>query len=526
MKAWAVKDPAHTSNPTNEDGVTLKLVAVWTPVRYYVMRSYFQKPDGSWPTDAEMPTDYIFNLVNKMTAMQNVVWEDDDPQFFTPIYRPGYHYDGNNKGKVLGMQPYLYPGETGFPTTFKYFYALNDYTVKYDLDGGTLAGAAAVPDKTGVYWTTAGLLPQGTPEKSGYTFSGWELRRIDYPQTSPDTDVAAGKQKVAAATTFETLMKAWAAKDPYHPANPVDEAGTALTLVALWTPVPAPPVPQVPKYSVTYDANIPDGADGSGVSMPQNVTGVPQGQTVQLISPTGVPVKKGGTYAFSYWLERAQTEVAYAGDGMIANIQADHALVAVWTFTPNPVPYDPGPQAPTPKVVGAFLPAVVMVEPAAEPEPSVPLDGPEPAAEPEPAVEPEPAETAGIAAGTLPVGTTDRGGGWSLVSLILSAAAVIVALLTLITGIRERKRRKMNLATAFTLVFGVVTPVFWLMVDSLKDPMVWVNEWTFAVCYLFLMEIALLVVHVLTRKAQDKDKEEDAEEKGMTERRQYDILFT
>ncbi|MDR1796126.1 MAG: InlB B-repeat-containing protein, partial [Clostridiales Family XIII bacterium] len=206
--------------------------------RYYAIRSYFQKPDGSWPTDAEMPTDYIFNLVNEMSTSMTQVYEDDDEFFgFTPIYRLGYHYDRNNQDKVIRFLPYLYPDETGFPTTFKYFYALNDYTVKYDLDGGTLAGAAAVPDRTGVHWTTDGLLPQGTPEKTNYAFAGWELRQIDYPSATADTDVAAGAQTVAAATTFEDLMKAWAVKDPAHTSNPTNEDGVTLKLVAVWTPV-------------------------------------------------------------------------------------------------------------------------------------------------------------------------------------------------------------------------------------------------------------------------------------------------
>lgn len=50
--------------------------------------------------------------------------------------------------------------------------ALYDYTVYYNLDGGTLNGLETVDPKH-VNWNDADLLPSGTPQKSRMIFSGW-----------------------------------------------------------------------------------------------------------------------------------------------------------------------------------------------------------------------------------------------------------------------------------------------------------------------------------------------------------------
>ncbi len=51
-------------------------------------------------------------------------------------------------------------------------YETRTYTVKYDLNGGNIAGAETVADKT-VSYGERNLLPQGTAVKDGYVLTGW-----------------------------------------------------------------------------------------------------------------------------------------------------------------------------------------------------------------------------------------------------------------------------------------------------------------------------------------------------------------
>lgn len=51
----------------------------------------------------------------------------------------------------------------------------NDFTVKYNLDGGkAYDGSEGIPDKTGIAWTDSNLIPSNDPVKDGYDFVGWK----------------------------------------------------------------------------------------------------------------------------------------------------------------------------------------------------------------------------------------------------------------------------------------------------------------------------------------------------------------
>ncbi len=71
--------------------------------------------------------------------------------------------------------------------------ALLNYTVYYNLDGGTLNNQTTVAPKE-VNWNDAGLLPAGTPQKSGKFFSGWQLEGKENFVSATDkySDLAAG----------------------------------------------------------------------------------------------------------------------------------------------------------------------------------------------------------------------------------------------------------------------------------------------------------------------------------------------
>ncbi len=70
--------------------------------------------------------------------------------------------------------------------------ALYNYTVYYDLDGGTLNGADTIDPKQ-VNWNDADLLPAGTPVKDGLIFSGWRYAENESYATAADkySDLAA-----------------------------------------------------------------------------------------------------------------------------------------------------------------------------------------------------------------------------------------------------------------------------------------------------------------------------------------------
>ncbi|MBR6522218.1 MAG: InlB B-repeat-containing protein, partial [Oscillospiraceae bacterium] len=70
-----------------------------------------------------------------------------------------------------------------------FYGALFSYSVSYDLAGGTLNGADTVTSRE-VAWDEANLIPDGTPEKSGYDFSGWTYLETSVTNTHKYSDLA------------------------------------------------------------------------------------------------------------------------------------------------------------------------------------------------------------------------------------------------------------------------------------------------------------------------------------------------
>ncbi len=139
-----------------------------------------------------------------------------------------------------------------------------NYTVHYDLAGGTLDGNPTVADNT-VNWEDANLLPAGTLTKPSYTFSGW------YKDTT----------EVDAAKTYAELAGA----------DDVME----ITLVAQWTYSGGGGGGGTTRYTLTYESN-----GGNEIAKETYNSGV----TAKL---TKVPVKDG--YVFEGWhLDKELTE--------------------------------------------------------------------------------------------------------------------------------------------------------------------------------------------------------------------------
>ncbi len=83
----------------------------------------------------------------------------------------GWKYSGNDV-KISDTYSSLAGDTTIKEITLVAQYETRTYTVKYDLNGGNIAGAETVADKT-VGYGERNLLPQGTAEKDGYTLVGW-----------------------------------------------------------------------------------------------------------------------------------------------------------------------------------------------------------------------------------------------------------------------------------------------------------------------------------------------------------------
>jgi predicted outer membrane repeat protein len=133
-----------------------------------------------------------------------------------------------------------------------------------------------------------------------------------------------------------------------------------------------------------------------------------------------------------------------------------------------------------------------------------------------------------IAAGNVPLGNIIVTVPWSLLSLILSLVAVIISVL-LMVGIflrrkngkdgdeeqnatyredgkeeGEEKRSGGGIMRVLTVIAGILTPIVWLILDDLTQPIVWINKWTIVVALVFVLHLIFLFVYK-ARKADRKN---------------------
>ncbi len=108
---------------------------------------------------------------------KTVKWEDNHLYDITKIPEKtastfiGWEYEGRAV-KISDAYGSLAEDKTVKEITLVAQYETRTYTVKYDLNGGNIAGAETVPDKT-VGYGERNLLPQGTAVKDGYVLTGW-----------------------------------------------------------------------------------------------------------------------------------------------------------------------------------------------------------------------------------------------------------------------------------------------------------------------------------------------------------------
>jgi len=120
---------------------------------------------------------------------------------------------------------------------------------------------------------------------------------------------------------------------------------------------------------------------------------------------------------------------------------------------------------------------------------------------------------ANILNGNVPLGGTGLQGVWSLLSMILSFAAFIIALIYAIGAVMKRNRAKMlesldmfdkyqlaqikrrgTLLRMLTVIVGVITILVWLFLEDFELGVVWIDASTIMVGVLFAVTIALCVL--------------------------------
>jgi hypothetical protein len=123
--------------------------------------------------------------------------------------------------------------------------------------------------------------------------------------------------------------------------------------------------------------------------------------------------------------------------------------------------------------------------------------------------------------GSVPLGAEDTVGMWSLASMLMAQAALVVSVVFFIVLIFYRTRNHITLVLRLlTCALGVMIPLLWLSSDRLDDPVVWFNAWTPVVAVALCIQIVLLVAAC---SAAFITEEKDDGTKGWFERNVDDL---
>jgi hypothetical protein len=102
-----------------------------------------------------------------------------------------------------------------------------------------------------------------------------------------------------------------------------------------------------------------------------------------------------------------------------------------------------------------------------------------------------------IANDNVPFGGINITGAWSVLSLIQSVIALLLAVsLGLTMCLARAPRRTVTLLRILGVCIGVAVPLVWLTSDRLNDAMVWVNSWTPVVTVVLVVQVVIAIVSV------------------------------
>ncbi|MDR0854564.1 MAG: InlB B-repeat-containing protein [Clostridiales Family XIII bacterium] len=440
--------------------------------------------DGEkWPTDKPVRIGYDFVNWNNANGTGSAYTKDSTFTKDTTVYAKWKINEG-------AKDP-----ETGDPVWAK---------VSFNATEGKGAPAAILFNLSEEKWADGTKFPSGKPTRTGYKFTEW------------NKDASGKGTAVNSLTGFGTI--------------------TGNTeLYAQWAPDYS-----VKSYwkTISYDGN----GHSAGIA--------PESATLAIHS--SVSVKGAGTlardgYTFLGWSTDANGNVTHSVSQAIT--LDDHLqLFAVWEQNAQPPqpPVDP-PQPPVvnhppqPPVVDPPQPTVDKLPEPKEPEAPKPSDpssttsGTETSrsftgftAEAQQKLE---AQTGNVFSdlgnGNVPLGSFFAKGAWSLLSAVMSIAAVVISLILAVGALArrrredehrsvntygyedsEKRRRHGKLLKALTCLAGVATLMVWIILDDFSQPMAWVNSWTLFVGLVFIVQIALLVIYKLRSAGRDSEYEE------------------
>jgi uncharacterized repeat protein (TIGR02543 family) len=361
--ALAQGDPTVTS---------VTLYAQWQPeptyfVQYDLAGGSYTDPSSTDPSDAQ-------NTLTTIAKKDGVHASDADLIPDVDLTREGYTFVGWSvayNGSKVGVTSTDTFGSlaanlnAGYIVLQAQYQPKSDYTVKYNLQGGTLDGATTVPDLAGVvWWTQESILPRLTPVRSGYTFLGWNTAADGTGRavTTSDSFASAAGQVEPADNTL-TLYAQWAGEGVYTVQYNVG-IGTSPIASAQYTATPDDiqnqtvdlPVPQAPAgYTFSYwtvsnngydqssSAAVKDGTTYSALAYPVTDTSTPPQVvdwrhtitlTAQYAESADYIVAYDGQCADSPDISPT-TGVAWTDSGFTPAVTCPGKNLVGWTLTPD-----------------------------------------------------------------------------------------------------------------------------------------------------------------------------------------------
>jgi uncharacterized repeat protein (TIGR02543 family) len=381
---------------------------------------------------------------------------------FSPLpTRTGYTFLGWSQSSSAASPSYIAAGLKAFTvtgnTTLYAVWKINTHTVTYYGNGNTSGSDPAAT--THNYGTNAVVKGSETLARAGHTFLGW------------------AQSSNATAATFA-------------PGATFLVSGN-VSFYAVWRANQAPPVAPV-TYTVTYHGNgNTSGSDPAATTHNSGTNATVKGR--ETLARTD--------YTFAGWSASSTAAAATYAAGATLTVTGNVDLYAVWTKNAEPVVEVEEPEEPKADDVTETTETPRYEGFSAEDEAK--LD----------------AQTGNLITdlvnGNVPLGNGSTGAVWSLLSLLMSAVAVLISLL-LIIGAALRRRRgedekqsNSGMLLILSCAAGFLTLIVWLILDDFSSPMAWINKWTIIVGLILLVHVALAAVYKVRSGAHGKDARDE-----------------
>jgi len=129
-----------------------------------------------------------------------------------------------------------------------------------------------------------------------------------------------------------------------------------------------------------------------------------------------------------------------------------------------------------------------------------------------------PVEPVEVNDGKIPLGGFLYDRGWSVVSMMLSIIALLIALFLLVALIRSRRKddklseteeqtKRRRRFITLGMVTGILTPIVWLVLDNFYQEVVWINKWTIFVGISFIVHIIMYACYLRVTQSQRANQE-------------------